>query len=413
MAHLPTLPDPSERNAGHGPDMPAKTGNSHLSFSELNKILNQHGAGTGSKDLALDLLLHEIVEQACAATGATASAIALAQGEDFVCRATTGEHAPDLGSHLSTSSGLSAACIQSRAVERCDDTERDARVDAAVSRRLGVRSVLVVPLLQENQVTGVLEIFSPRAHTFTDGDANTLSALARKVLDTMSAPSEVKGPVSVPDELFVGADHSAPGRDYVTLALTVLVVALALLLGWLLGHRNWGKNNETETAQTPSSAQPSAPITNDPAPAAPVSGKQATTITPPTTNAKTPTDSAGGLSVYESGRLVFQLKPAPSHGPSKVVEVPASAADSLVIDRVEPQYPEQARLSHIQGPVVLDVVVDQNGTVEELRAVSGDPQLVSAATDAVRQWHFKPYAPRDMALSFRTQVTVDFKLPSR
>jgi len=43
--------------------------------------------------------------------------------------------------------------------------------------------------------------------------------------------------------------------------------------------------------------------------------------------------------------------------------------------------------------------------------LSGDPQLVMAAVEAVRQWRFKPYAPRGEALNFQTQVTVDFKLP--
>jgi len=85
--------------------------------------------------------------------------------------------------------------------------------------------------------------------------------------------------------------------------------------------------------------------------------------------------------------------------------------NSFLIERVEPQYPEAARLAHIQGAVVLEVNVNEKGTVQELRALSGDPQLVMAAAEAVRQWRFKPYAPRGDALDFQTQVTVDFKLP--
>jgi protein TonB len=68
-------------------------------------------------------------------------------------------------------------------------------------------------------------------------------------------------------------------------------------------------------------------------------------------------------------------------------------------------------LAHIQGPVILQVDVNEKGTVQQVRALNGDPQLVTAAVDAVKHWRFKPYAPRGEALNFQTQVTVDFKLP--
>ena len=60
---------------------------------------------------------------------------------------------------------------------------------------------------------------------------------------------------------------------------------------------------------------------------------------------------------------------------------------------------------------MLEVNVNEKGTVQEVRALSGDPQLAMAATEAVQQWRFKPYAPKGQALDFQTQATVDFKLP--
>jgi len=50
-------------------------------------------------------------------------------------------------------------------------------------------------------------------------------------------------------------------------------------------------------------------------------------------------------------------------------------------ERVEPQYPEAARQQHLQGPVVLSVLVGTDGAVRELKVVSGDPLLAKAATD--------------------------------
>src|SRR5262249_30226467 len=154
--------------------------NSQLSFTELTRLLGKHGAGSSSEDLALDLLLHDIVSQACSATNAAGAAIALRRNGEFICRATCGECAPELGSHLSADTGLSGACIQSREIQRCNDTEVDTRVDAAACRRLGVRSVVVVPLSYGDEVAGVLEVFSPHARIFADGDIKTLLSLSRR-----------------------------------------------------------------------------------------------------------------------------------------------------------------------------------------------------------------------------------------
>src|SRR5271167_4811638 len=103
-----------------------------LSLAELATALSAHGGGALSTDLALDLVLNEIVEHARLATSATAAAIALARGDEIVCRATTGANAPDLGVRLEVNSGLSGACVKSKQWQRCDDTETDSRVDADI-----------------------------------------------------------------------------------------------------------------------------------------------------------------------------------------------------------------------------------------------------------------------------------------
>jgi protein TonB len=81
------------------------------------------------------------------------------------------------------------------------------------------------------------------------------------------------------------------------------------------------------------------------------------------------------------------------------------------MQRVEPEYPESAREQHIQGPVVLDALVGKDGEVEKLSTISGDAQLAAAATDAVRQWRFKPFFRNGSPEEFQTQITVSFRLP--
>ena len=159
--------------------------------AEIAKTLAAHGGGEASFDLALDLVLNEVVEQARLATGATGAAVALARDGEMVCRATTGADAPELGVRLETTSGLSGACLQSRTIQQCGDTETDPRVDVEACRRLGVRSILVFPLGEGTNPFGVFEIFSSRQNAFGDRDVNTLRVLARRVEENTREAGQV------------------------------------------------------------------------------------------------------------------------------------------------------------------------------------------------------------------------------
>ena len=83
--------------------------------------------------------------------------------------------------------------------------------------------------------------------------------------------------------------------------------------------------------------------------------------------------------------------------------------DRLLIMRVAPVYPEEARGQHIQGPVVMKAVIATDGSVRDLTAISGDPQLAKAAAEAVRQWRFQPQL-NHKPVEFETQITMVFTL---
>ena len=108
------------------------------SHPDLTRLLEEHLLAGFPLDLALDLVLNELVVRAAAATRASAAALALARGDEMVCRAATGRLAPDLGIPLNTRDGLSGACLQTRQPQLSVDTEFDPRVDPAVSRRIGI-----------------------------------------------------------------------------------------------------------------------------------------------------------------------------------------------------------------------------------------------------------------------------------
>ena len=79
--------------------------------------------------------------------------------------------------------------------------------------------------------------------------------------------------------------------------------------------------------------------------------------------------------------------------------------------KVQPIYPPDARSARLQGPVVLQAVIDEAGEVRNLRTVSGDAVLAQAAIDAVRQWHYEPYKLNGQPVKMPIQITVNFTLP--
>jgi hypothetical protein len=126
----------------------------------------------------LDAALQLLAERAQYITGASGAAIALRRGEhnDMLCRASAGSNAPELGALLSMEYGLSGESVRTRQVLRCDDAERDARVNREVCHDLGIASVVVMPIVSEEQVLGVFELLSGKPRAF---DERALSALQR------------------------------------------------------------------------------------------------------------------------------------------------------------------------------------------------------------------------------------------
>jgi TonB family protein len=78
---------------------------------------------------------------------------------------------------------------------------------------------------------------------------------------------------------------------------------------------------------------------------------------------------------------------------------------------VKPTYPPEALTLGLEGSVVLQAVIDEDGRVREVKAISGDPVLVRAAIDAVSQWRYRPYLLNGHPTKRQTQITLSFKLP--
>ena len=138
----------------------------------------------------LDEVLQLVAERAVAITGADGLAIALAESNEIVLRASAGNICPDSGTRIERDSAFSGACFRSAQTVICDDTETDPRVNLHACRKLGARSMVAVPLCGRRRVIGVLEAFSSWPFAFNEIDVRNLSLLAELVLAALKPEDE-------------------------------------------------------------------------------------------------------------------------------------------------------------------------------------------------------------------------------
>ena len=509
MAHQPIpFPAPDEQgepvNGSHSPARnfelvePARV---WLALAEDMAVLREQ---VGADGLDLDAFLDQIVKHARALTCANGAAIALRQESAILCRARCGPTSPPLGAQLDADFGLSGECLRTGKALRCEDSERDPRLDPEVCRQLGLRSIAVVPIFEWTTVAGILEVFATHPHAFDDRHLDILHQLAELVTTVSSRatqenqdmiPQGILGRTNGPSQTghraemnsyslpsrserlrnwviasrqnYAGAitrlrNWTAPisSRRYYAAAIAILALAgLLAILGW----KPWSR-----TERAVASTKTSPPAETVAASAAPLETRsrlnsaQATAVgrnvaSRPSVS-PTPSDPASNpenvalvqpMSSTDESKSIIVV-PSPSRQPHDRV-VPAEAQEpiapivigvtsgfgqdanvlgntlsvqpnlptmvsqgisgGLLERKVQPIYPVEARSKRLQGPVVLQAVIDEFGNVRNLRTVSGDSILARAAMDAVRQWHYQPYRLNGQAVKTPTQITINFTLP--
>lgn len=166
----------------------------------------------------LDAALQLLTDRAQYITGSSGAAIALKRSgrNDMLCRATTGSNAPELGTLLSTEFGLSGESVRTRQPLRCDDAERDARVNREVCRQIGISSVVVMPVVHDDEVMGVFELFSGKANAFGERDVTALRRLSEMVETAVTlarAAEELPQRLGSPVEMPANADEILAAYD--------------------------------------------------------------------------------------------------------------------------------------------------------------------------------------------------------
>lgn len=194
----------------------------------------------------LDPALHLIAQRALTLTWATGTAIALInklQPSEMVCRARAGTDSPEIGAILEAGAGFSGECVRKGTAIACDDTEYDSRVDRKSCRALGVRSMVACPVKRNDEIIGILEVFSPEPAAFWENDITVLQKLAvfvgRAVQRAEHARSNIlafplgddrSAKVTHP-ESYTWEEAQAPRRRSLRKAAMVLAAGLVLLTG--------------------------------------------------------------------------------------------------------------------------------------------------------------------------------------
>jgi periplasmic protein TonB len=97
---------------------------------------------------------------------------------------------------------------------------------------------------------------------------------------------------------------------------------------------------------------------------------------------------------------------------SAPLRISEGVAQGFLVRQVQPVYPPLARQARIQGAVLLQAIIGKDGSIENLRLVSGHPMLAPAAIQAVRQWRYRPYTLNRQPVEVQTEITVNFVLGS-
>ncbi len=174
------------RNPAHAPDGDS---GSTLDVSILRTVIAmQHELAAVGLDLKA--VMQRIADRTRELTGGTSAAVRLLDDDALVCGAISG--APEIAEphRLPLGNNLSGHAMRSGRSLLCLDTENDERVDAALSRKRGVRSIIAVPLLHAGRAVGLLLLYGDQAGAFGEQELTTMELLSVVLSGAMAHAAE-------------------------------------------------------------------------------------------------------------------------------------------------------------------------------------------------------------------------------
>ena len=415
----------------------------------------------------VDAILASVADAARVMSGADGTALALETRGAIICRARSGTIAPGLGAPISTESGISGECLRAGTTLVCHDTLSDPRVDSEVCQALGIRSIAAIPLLEGARGVGIVEAFSARPNAF-DGDAlSSLRALAeiaqiayrREHPNPPASPpptdplATIRQAVKYTPRTFTAEEISSPTgqkhRNRIWVGAALVLVLMTVGVAWWSWHSPDDVTGATQTAHAAAAvetvnAKPPVPreILPKPTPAVserhaappppdivlqnaaeiqPVEGQAADAAIatpgtmPRTTQAAAPEAAVEAptvtLAASDNPEQLARLTSVEAQLPAGGPVVSGGVAEPVLLHKVEPIYPLQARTQRLSGKVVLTATIGTDGIVRGTTLVSGSPLLAEAARTAVRQWRYRPATLSGTPVEVQKDITFVFTQP--
>lgn len=149
-----------------------------LEIIEVQTAVVQQGIDLGN-------IMNMVVHKAQHIVAADGAAVELVQNTGIVYSASSGMANKFLGLRLEIEKSLSGACIKERVPLLCNDIEADDRVNKEACRKIGLRSMIVVPLLCENEVVGILKVLARKVNAFHEDDIDVLKLMSNLIAAAM------------------------------------------------------------------------------------------------------------------------------------------------------------------------------------------------------------------------------------
>lgn len=130
-------------------------------------------------------VMNLVVERTLTLLHADGAVVEIAEGEEMVYRASAGIAAAHLGLRLKRNKSLSGLCVQMGQTILCNDVESDPRADLQACRRIGLRSMIVMPLRHKDVTVGVLKVLSRTPQHFTSAHVTLLGLLSELISASM------------------------------------------------------------------------------------------------------------------------------------------------------------------------------------------------------------------------------------
>jgi TonB family protein len=105
-----------------------------------------------------------------------------------------------------------------------------------------------------------------------------------------------------------------------------------------------------------------------------------------------------------------ETPPTPRVARPEKVRVSSGVVAGLLIKKVNPSYPADARAARIQGVVIFQAEISKTGDITNLELVEGPIELAGSAVAAVRQWKYRPYLLLGQPVAVATQIQVNYVL---